>query len=142
MKYLKYEVNTQSSIEIYDDSFSFPQINICNYNPFASAKGKEFVLDAFRAKFGSNMSSWNDVLKLNQYRNKTFDYLDFLKFRDSLKLKAYSLMYNSSRSSGYGYIINELIYGCKFNDYICNKRGENEFQWFYDMTYGDCYKVI
>jgi hypothetical protein len=125
--YLSYEVMTKIR-EINEEKSIFPTVSICNRNIFTNRYGFEYLKNYSESRnLKDILSNPNlDTLRSNSFvRNAMSNFLNFEKNVDERKKLSYSLK--------------EILISCTFNKKECD---ENDFDWFYHFTYGNCFKFI
>ena len=119
--YLSYESVTK--IEVTKDLPSqFPAVSICNINPFTTKFAKEYTRN-----ISIGFTDKNDSLIINRLYKKTF-----------LQSNIMSSQLNDEQRRSFSLKINESLIDCVFSFTPCSR---NEFSWFYDFIYGNCYTI-
>lgn len=101
----------------------FPAISICNLNPFRTDD------PAIKAEFDYLVSQNN----LSTANGGLLFYLD----SSSKLIKSYVSRFNVEKKKSYGHELKDMLLDCRFNADICTHQ---DFEWFYDFDYGNCYK--
>ena len=125
--YFDYE--TISKIEyITEIPTKFPTFSFCNINPFTTAESESFLLQ---------------ILESIDY-NKSIQYTDYNLEASNLSyafynglISSFSPDYGDEKRKKLGYNLSSTLISCSFNGESCN---ETHFEWYYDLTYGNCYR--
>lgn len=121
-EYLNREVVSKTDI-VYVDKLTFPIINICNLNLFATKEAKNHV------EYLSNLIK-NDLDFMNS--TNIYGYRIITNNKDQ-KIKNYT--FNRRK---FGFNISEIIISCTFNLQNCSL--DQDFDYYYDMNYGNCFR--
>ena len=117
-EFRRYEVNTK--IRIVDDKpAKFPEIAICNKNPFVSNKASEF-LNQFRIDTGDDNT--NDPVRVDLWQ---------------ASLQAKNPTFGDENRRSLGLTMQDMLIKCSFVESRCTPE---DFQWFYDWDFGNCYR--
>lgn len=127
MNYFEYETVTKAQ-RVQLAQTEFPAISICNMNSFMTNKSYEFTKSVLgTVGFNGNSSENMNYLFDNRLR--------------TLKLNSASFVFiknlTDEEKKSFGYDLNETMLSCTFNLDDCTA---NQFEWFYDIIYGNCYK--
>lgn len=115
--FLSYDVVT--NIKTYDDLKTlFPTISICNQNPFVTDFAVNYV-EKLMAGLGFEMKVANDIM--------------FIR----LLIQSIVISENDELKKKMAYERNETILNCHYNGIPC---ADDDFSWYYDFYYGNCYK--
>ena len=119
--YFSYPVTTTVQI-INDPSVVFPTISICNLNPFITNNSTisskyASILDAAKIKFDQSP--------------------DLYQSATSRMLKNYTKFLPNDEKKMASKQLSDMFVFCKFNSIPCPP---NQFVWYYDFDYGNCYK--
>jgi hypothetical protein len=127
--YLQFDTVTKAQ-QIYAISTDFPAVSICSLNAFMTPNATQFV---------KKILEINQVIDPND-PDKTFNSL----FADSLLTFKYLIgtySYNPNISDdvrrSFGYDINDMLLSCLYNLRPCST---NDFVWYYDVLYGNCFR--
>jgi hypothetical protein len=133
LDYLEFNTNTQIRIVSQYDDFQFPQVSICNYNPFPSTSGKTFILNFMRSYYNnSNISSLNDIFTI--YKPKMAEISSIFKImRESLVSKGF----NKTQRKTFGFTPSDMIVKCKYADGDCDT--DLDFVYSFDANFGSCF---
>ena len=134
-QFYDYEVVTQIKM-IYEIPAVFPAVTVCNANSFTTQKSLEYVkryLEILNFTDFENI----DVSKLFQTDDVIRDPLEEMMFIMKQSVQRY-IMYNTSdeEKRELGMPLDDLVISCYYNFINCDL---NDFTWFYDKKYGNCY---
>lgn len=127
MSFFDYETVTKAE-RVYLVQTEFPTISICNINPFTTNASYEFVKTELESKGFIDFSSF-DLRSLNEDKLRT------LKIYAALSSFSNNLTADQKKTLGYD--LNDMLVSCTYNLYDCKP---NDFVWFYDITFGNCYQ--
>ena len=134
--YYGYEVISKTRI-INQTPMTMPTIALCNNNPFANKNGRDVLMNFFRnVTRNSKLQSFNDLA----YRNGVFNDDEYDKTIENatiFKQLLASDRFSDSDRKLFGFNFDEFVINCYFNQEEC---GREHFSWFYDATYGNCFK--
>lgn len=101
----------------------FPTISICNMNPFKT----------------SDLQIRNELENIIKDVNFKLEQIPISTYvgSGSRILRSFMSQLSDDKKKSYGNQLHEMLIGCKFNTLICKL---NDFEWFYDLEYGNCYK--
>ena len=132
MSYFDYEISTTLRT-VYETPTLFPQIKICNINPFTTENSFRYLKDINRIYFPEI-----DIFNESQMSNLTYENRQNLIWR--IYLLATSKMNNGNFSilekKKLGHSIEDIILFCKFSNQKCTA---SDFEWTFDRLYGNCY---
>ena len=119
LNFLSYEVIT--NIKSYDDhNIVFPTVTICNQNPFVTEFSVNYINELLMEYISTNKSKLLDIKNSLIFVSAAiFDKSD--EFKKKLSFEQ-----------------NKTILYCYFNGGPCSY--ENDFDWYFDSIYGNCYK--
>lgn len=121
------EYKTSISTETFQEMPSiFPAVSICSLNSFDSKKAADLIKTTLNNLNGSTFSKVNP--------NRPIDFVLANKIFSQASLT--NNMNLTSQRRQFGYELHESILGCWFGYEMCSK---NDFAWFYDNVYGNCY---
>lgn len=130
MSYFSYETVTKAQ-KVKEQITEFPAVSICNLSPYLTNKSWEFVAS---------------VLINNGLISPLGSPIDSLKFmmNGNYELLRYFTGFNSFGSNltddirrSFGYELNETLLSCSYNIEECTA---DDFEWYFDLIYGNCYK--
>ena len=124
--YLEYETVTKAQY-ISELTAEFPAVSVCNLNPFLTNKSWEFVEDVL---------SQNGVASPTAFIKNKFNNL-LLTYRFLVGMNALSANLTDEHRKSFGYDLNETLLSCSYNIGPCSV---DDFEWYYDIMYGNCYK--
>lgn len=129
MTYLEYEtVSKTNKIRLF--STEFPAVTICNTNPFLTNESLEFVnklliksklLDTNK----TTLESLSSVTSVNIFYNRYY-----------VGTNALDPALNDTFRKSLGLGIEQMIFSCAYDFKNCSS---DEFSWFFDIYYGNCY---
>lgn len=123
LSYLEYGV-TSTIRTVYETPAVFPKVSICNVNPFTSKFGYEFLRNITINTFDSfpeNESTFQNIMQTYITQVKLFTLANNLS--DLMK-------------KSLGQDLKYSLLTCVFN---LNQCTSDDFTWFYDANYGNCY---
>lgn len=121
--YFNYNTVTKAQ-RVHRISSEFPTVSVCNLNPFTTNKSHEFVKSILDQ---NNLNTpWNTVFESTL---KSMKYV--------VSLSAYSNNLTDSDRKLFGYELKDMLLSCTFSLLPCSV---NDFEWYYDMFYGNCYR--
>ena len=129
LAYLDYETVTKAQ-HINELTADFPTVSICNLNPYLTNSSWAFVEDIL-VKNGL----LNPLAPTAAFQYIFSDYLLIFRFLSGINSINPNLA-DSLRKS-FGYDLNETLLSCIYNMEICTV---DDFEWYYDIVYGNCYK--
>ena len=129
ISYFEYETVTKAK-HIYQLSTEFPTISFCNQNPFLTNSSFEFIeslliKNGFFTK-GSSSDLFNNIFSRD---------LRFIHIFVGLILS--SSAYNDDFRRSFSYNLSDMLLSCTYGNYFCNS---NDFEWYFDMYHGNCYR--
>lgn len=129
LTYLEYDTVTRAQ-RIYQVSAEFPTVSICNINPFVTNASYEYVKTVLVRNGMINPFAPEAIF------NYIFD--DTLQnFKFTAMINAFTGNMNDSVRKTFGYDFKDMLLSCTFNLKNCT---ENDFDWYYDLYYGNCFK--
>lgn len=126
--YFDYETVTKVE-KIYLLTTDFPAVSICNKNSYATNASLKFIKEILLK---------NEIFFVNNTD-------DFFRFLDPDKISTYKYFVGLNAldpdlpdqvRQSFGYNMSEMMLTCSYNFQKCS---ENDFHWFYDVLYGNCY---
>ncbi|RNA35822.1 acid-sensing ion channel 2 [Brachionus plicatilis] len=126
INFFKYEVVT--TIKVAEkNSIPFPAVTVCNANPFLTEDGLKFV-----ENFLMENNLTDSILDFHK-ENSTFLYLTYVRYFSVIfsKGKTKDFLKNLSIS------FEQMFISCLYNFQPC---GNNDWIWFYDMDFGNCFR--
>ena len=133
--YLSFDVFVKFKV-VFPQTVSFPAVSICNANPFQSDQAFAFV-GAFLAK---NNISDPAALKFDtdSYATEVNQLLRSYNFVQlDAQVNALAPNVSDATRQSFGSNLTDLVLSCYFNSGPC---ALSDFEWFYDSTYGNCFK--
>jgi hypothetical protein len=123
MSYFNYGVTTTIRT-IYETPSMFPQVTICNLNPFTTKKAFDYL-----------KSIDTDGL-LNSMANMSFYQKDQNYYK--ILFKTGGLLKNETNAfkQSLGHSLDDILIKCKFNHGECSAK---DFSWTWDNYYGNCF---
>ena len=120
--YLSFNVVTQ--ISVYDELPSqFPTVTFCNSFPFSSENSTAFIQEKFKYYL--------------QFDFDNFEFRNFLFTKYLILLSAADPSVSDDIKKSLGLTIDDMLINCQFSSNPCSK---NDFEWFYSVFYGNCYR--
>ena len=124
--YFSYGVITTSRT-IFETPTLFPQVTVCNINPYTTQYAYDFLKDIDTAgNFFKNDS--------NMTYGESEDFLSNFYYQ-SLNI-ATNENYTDQHRQSLAHRFDDVLLGCYFNAEICTA---NDFVWKFDPIYGNCY---
>ena len=112
-----------TKIEVTTDLPSeFPAVSICNINPYITEFAKNYTKN-----ISSRIIDLTNLLIVSKFKKKTF-----------LQSNIMSSQLNDEQRQKFSLKLNESLIDCVFSYNSCNS---NNFSWFYDFSYGNCYTI-
>ena len=132
LSYLDYEVSTTLRT-VYETPTLFPQIKICNINPFTTEASFEYLKNVNKAYFPQT-----DIFNESQMNNVAYEDRRKLVWRIYLLAtsKMNSFNFTTEEKKKLGHSIEDILLVCKYNNQICTA---NDFIWTFDRLYGNCF---
>jgi amiloride-sensitive sodium channel subunit alpha/amiloride-sensitive sodium channel subunit gamma len=126
VSYFNYDVVTK--ISVYNELPSqFPTVTICNSYPFGSENSTEFLQEQLIKYFKQpfNFST------LNKFDFQNFNFVRYLIF-----LTAADPTLSDEFRKSLGLKIDDMLISCQYSSNPCS---QDDFVWFYNVYYGNCY---
>jgi hypothetical protein len=132
LSYFDYEVSTTLRT-VYETPTLFPQIKICNVNPFTTEESFEYLKNINKAYFPET-----DIFNESQMNNLSYEDRRKLVWRIYLLAtgKMNSFNFSIEEKKKLGHSIEEKLLVCKYNNQMCTS---NDFVWTFDRLYGNCF---
>lgn len=108
----------------------FPTVSICNVNAYMTNTSYEFVKSVLVSNGLMNPVAPPEAT----FRFFLEDTLKLLRFVTGMN--AFSSLSNATRRS-FGYRLEDMLLSCTYNLNPCTA---NDFEWYYDINFGNCYK--
>ena len=131
VSYFKYEV-TESSVTINEGEADFPAVTFCNLAPFDFFPPNKDLLTSYMQDF--NVSLDINIAEAAIAINEVTNVLSILRaqvFSNKVKNNL-----NDSFIESLGFSKNLMIVSCFYGAKEC---GDEDFTWFHDYNYGNCY---
>ena len=129
--YFEYRVSTELRT-IYETPTIFPTVSICNKNKFTTDHGIHMIKNKIASLNFSDIFNMT-VLKKMSMRDR------FHTVDDGVSLASNEIFkYPDEERKKLGRTLNDFLVECKFDNIDCNL--EEDFVWFFDNVYGNCYK--
>ena len=124
-KFLKHDVTTKIEM-VTEQKTIFPTISICNVNPLVTEEAQQLVLSKY--KQNGNFSFENDP-----------EFIENIKWANKLALlHAFDdTNYTDENKKKLGFRLEDILLDCIYNENACHSQ---DFSWFYDINFGNCYK--
>lgn len=123
--YLTYDVVTKIRV-IKESSIEFPTVTICNSAPIISKSGREYI---------NKLLTVNGVPFEDQLERANSNVIDSAYY---LSLNQIYLSFTDEQKKSLSYNFNQTILFCKYE--YTNECNENDFLWYYDFRFGNCYR--
>ena len=133
--YLQFGVITTIRVTS-ENPMTFPSITLCNANAFVTEESYSFTDEFITNLFGLNSS---DILE-NKSNITTFNskYPLFVRyFASKFFIQNAAFILNETQKKSFGFTIKKTLISCFFGLNYCD---ENDFIYYYDFMYGNCYK--
>jgi hypothetical protein len=121
--YLRFEVTTSVKY-VYEKNATFPMITLCNKNSFTTNYALELLNQVIKRENINNITSSNSNID-NKTRATTLS---------QLFAKSYL---NNNQKKKLSFQLEEMLIICQFSNSDCTAQ---DFEWYYDYLYGNCYK--
>jgi hypothetical protein len=130
LDYLNYEVSTTSRT-LYETPALFPQITVCNVNPFTTHYAAEFI-----KKINQDLYPDVDIFNEDQMKKLNFSMKNVFinKIKNFARYKMNSL--NETEKKKLSHSLQDMMPSCYFNQKECLV---NDFDWYFDPYYGNCW---
>jgi hypothetical protein len=133
VQYIQFDVTT--NYRVYHESTPvFPAITVCNKNLFTTHEAQMLIDEIERE---------NPKYALEEF----FSYANFSKkglfsvYKTMIRMIAQGISlsdkFNDEKRKKLGHSFEKFIYTCRYLDLDCNL---NDFEWYYDWLYGNCYR--
>jgi amiloride-sensitive sodium channel subunit alpha/amiloride-sensitive sodium channel subunit gamma len=124
--YLNFDVVTK--ISVYDELPSqFPSVTFCNSYPFSAENSTPFLQEKFKNYFPSI-----DFSSIAKFDFQHFSFVTYL-----ILLNAADPGLSDDFKKSLGLTIDDMLINCQYSTNPCTK---DDFVWFYNVFYGNCYK--
>lgn len=127
--YFDYETVTKTE-KVNLISTDFPAVTICNVSPFTTNVSAEFVQELLVKSFLINSSYTTQ----QTFSRMTADNL--LVFRYFVNTNALDSNRSDQFRQSLGHNMSQLVFSCSYNFQKCTT---DNWVWFYDVVYGNCY---
>lgn len=129
LAYFEFETVTKTQ-RVHLVVTEFPAVSICNINPYMTNSGYEFVKNV--------LVSNKFVSPLAPTAFFRFLFEDALRrFRFVVGMTALIPSQTNATRKSFGRSLEEMLLSCTYNMNSCTA---NDFEWYYDAYYGNCYK--
>ena len=126
IEYFAYDVITISRT-IFETPTLFPQVTVCNINPYTTQYAYDFL---------KNIDTASTFFK----NDSNMTYGESEAFLDSLYYQSLNIAMNESYSDQHrqslAHRFDDILLGCYFNGEACTT---DDFAWKFDSIYGNCY---
>lgn len=129
LKYMEFDVTTKIRM-VATDEMTFPVITICNVNAFVTNEASEYLRSNLDYKRNFNITMYFD-----SYKNITYDDVD--NQSEWLMYITNHPYFNLTIIKSFGYKAKEMFKNCMYRNDMC---GPNDFEWYYNPYYGNCFK--
>ena len=127
--YLEFEITTKIKY-IYEPKSVFPAITICNKNPLLTDYAKNMLRDV------TKRNNLTDLFDTTENKIESDPTLFSIVVGLGL-LYAKSEYLNETEKKKLGYSMDDMLIDCNFEVESCTS---NDFVWYYDYNYGNCYR--
>ena len=124
--YYNWEYVTKIDV-IQEIPMEFPAVTICNLNIYATDYAQR-LLNQILLQF------WN-ISEINAI-NESYSYNEFLNIKYLFQMAAMSDNFTDENRRNFSLPLNDFLINCNFG---LNKCSAKEFDWYYDMNYGNCF---
>ena len=135
IEYLKFDAITQIDIR-QDYPTIFPTIVICSINPLTTNYSQEYAKNILLS-YGIDDIINSSKLATIQPSNLNQVYANIYQAQSIVLLNAKSDNLKNENKKKLGFPLDDMLIRCWFNSQDCSAA---DFEWFYDYTYGNCYK--
>ena len=126
--FLHYETKSQIR-QVPQQSITFPSIQICNPNYFATREASAFLNEYYLKNDRVNITNLDEYFA---YQNSSW----FGSFNWPF-YKTFSPEFNDTLRRSLGYSLEDMILKCEFDSKPCNL---SWFDWYYHPINGNCYR--
>lgn len=117
-----FDYNTVTKVQrIYMSSSEFPTVTVCSLNPYMTDVSHQYVRSVLET---------NNNLSVDDAFESTLKSLKFV-------VGLYANNLSDSQRRSFGYELKDMLLSCTYN---LNRCTADDFDWFYDVFYGNCYK--
>lgn len=134
-QYFEFGVNTRYEI-IAKTPMLFPSVTICNVNFLVTNYSIDFF-ENFLVETNSENGFYDSYMRLkNSTANESdINWMGGAKFL--AMIRAFGRSLNDTDRKKLGYELETMMMDCWFDNRKCSK---DDFEWFYDFNYGNCYR--
>ena len=124
--YFAYDVITTSRT-IFETPTLFPQVMVCNINPYTTQYAYDFLKD-----IDTTSSFFNNNSNMTYGENSEFFKYFYYRSLDIAMNKSYTYQQRQNLAHNF----DDILLVCSFNEESCTA---NDFVWKFDPMYGNCY---
>lgn len=126
-QYLRFDTTSEMRTITFSQ-LRFPEVLICNENPFLTHRADTYIRDYFRTNFNLTIESTADF----------FSRFTALELVDQMDKLVYELnLLNATEQRKFAPAFEELFFDAFYYD---KRLTSDDFTWFFDPTYGNCYR--
>lgn len=129
VSYLNYETVTKAQ-QISELTVDFPAVSFCNLNPYLTNSSWDYV-----EKILVENGFISALAPKASFKNFFNDYLQIFRFLVGINSLKPNLTDEFRKTLGFD--LNETLLSCTYNMAFCSAA---DFEWYYDLIYGNCYK--
>ena len=127
--YLRFDVVSQTRV-LEEVPLLFPTVTICTLPPFATEKAATLARHIIETEFNIDMSDEEGL--------SSADHLTLIEIAHAITLShVNNPEYGDGNRKSLGFSLGDILYKCIYNK---NKCDEDDFEWYFDFHFGNCFK--